>query len=79
METIEQRQEIAKKTENHEGPFKTKRNYNKNTGNNGKEEPTDMKQIGISKKNVVSEGLASRFVRGKDLKTVDLIGMFEAL
>ncbi len=79
MATIEQRQMIAKKAENREGPFKTKRNQNKDNDNNGKEESTDLKQIDISKKKVVSEGLASRFVRGKDLKTVDLISMFEAL
>ncbi len=35
--------------------------------------------IDISKKKAVSEELASRFVRGADLKTVDLTDMYAAL
>ena len=80
MATIERRQLIAKTAENREGQFKTKLKNNKEDNDDSKKkDPQDEKWIDISKRKVVSEDLASRFVRGKYLKTVDLTTMYAAL
>ena len=52
--TIEQRQEIAKQAANREGPFKTKKN---NDREDDKQVPTEERQFNISKRKVVSEGM----------------------
>ena len=77
MATIEQRQMIAEKADKRDGPFTTKLKHNKTE--NAEHKSEDEKVVDISKKKVVSGELASRFVRGADLKTGNLTDMYAAL
>ncbi len=77
LATIEQRRVIAEQVDKREGPFKTKLKINTNGAMENKNE--DEKVVDISKKKVVSGEVASRFVRGADLKTVNLTDMYAAL
>ena len=68
---------IAEKADKREGPFKTKLKSSKNEtveSNNEVEKVVD-----ISKEKVVSGEVASKFVRGADLRTVNLVDMHAAL
>ncbi len=77
LATIEQRRMIAEKADKRVGPFKTKNKSSKNEAVENKNE--DEKVVNISKKKVVSGEVASRFVRGADLRTVNLTDMHAAL
>ncbi len=77
MATIEQRRMIAEKADKREGPFKTKLKSSKHEAVENKNE--DEKVVNISKKKVVSGEVASKFVRGADLRTVNLADMYAAL
>ena len=68
---------MQKKADKREGPFKTKRKSSKSDEAENKNE--DEKVVDISRKKVVSGEVASRFVRGADLRTVKLTDMHAAL
>ena len=68
---------MQKKTDKRERPLKRKRKSSKS--DEAENENEDEKVVDISRKKVVSGEVASRFVRGADLRTVKLTDMHAAL